>query len=372
MNFARAAADLKRFPAAQGRRTLGAAIIAVISASGAFGLTLALTPLRGRSSFLLMVAAVATSAVFGGRRAGIFCALLGSLLYAAVLPSYRVFSVTKTDDVLRMLMFLLVSVLISLLAGRLRKLQRETARLVEEAQAFAQRERESRLAAEAAIAVRDDFISVAGHELRAPLAAIQLTSDLLRRQAARENKESFRAPLERLDLSLQRLTRLIGNVLDTSQLAAGKLSLDPEEFDLADLAAEVAHRLAENAERSGCPIQVRAEPAPGRWDRGRVDQVITNLLSNALKFGAGRPVELTTWCDGTNAYVSVRDAGVGIPPEDQARIFERFERASPSRQYPGLGLGLWISREIVQQHGGEISLDSAPGRGSLFTVRLPI
>jgi signal transduction histidine kinase len=173
-------------------------------------------------------------------------------------------------------------------------------------------------------------------------------------------------------VSLQRLTRLIGNVLDTSQLAVGQLALHPEEFELGELASDVARRLAESAERAGCSLHVRTEPARGRWDRDRMDQVITNLLSNAVKFGAGRPVELSTRCDETDAYLTVRDAGVGIAPEDQARVFQRFERASSSRQYPGLGLGLWISRAIVEQHGGELALESSPGRGSVFTVRLPL
>lgn len=365
------AAHPRPFAAFRRPPPVGPYALAVLWTGVAFALTLALPPLRDRASFLMMFGAVAISAVFGGLRAGVFAAILTSILFVEFFP-VREFSLSRPHDLLRMVMFLLVSGVISVLAGKLREAQLETERLASEMADLAKREHAARVAAEAAIATRDDFISVAGHELRAPLAAMQLTSDLLRRQASRENLESFRAPLERLDLSLQRLTRLIGNVLDTSQLAVGKLTLDPEEFDLADLAAEAARRLADNAQRSGCALRVSGQAAPGRWDRTRIDQVITNLLSNAFKFGAGRPVELSTRSDGKDAYVIVRDEGVGVAPEDQSRIFERFERASSSRQYPGLGLGLWISQEIVRQHGGEISLESTPGRGSVFTVRLPV
>jgi len=229
--------------------------------------------------------------------------------------------------------------------------------------------------AQEAVRVRDDFLSIASHELRTPLTALQAhLQGLLRnlRRGTPVNPAQIAVKLETALRQTRRLGRLVNDLLDVSRITSGRLQLERETFDLAELALEFADRFREEAERAGTELRVYAPPgAVGRWDRHRMEQVLTNLLSNALKYGAGKPVDLEVLDAGANVVLRVRDRGVGIPEEAQARIFGRFERAASERHYGGLGLGLYITREIVVAHGGEITVRSAPGEGATFLVTLP-
>jgi signal transduction histidine kinase len=168
------------------------------------------------------------------------------------------------------------------------------------------------------------------------------------------------------------LVRLTEDLHEVGRINAGRLSLDPEPTDLGEVVAEVVNRLEETAKRAGCSIGIRAdEPVVGLWDRSRIDQVVTNLLMNALNFGRGRPVEVSVGAKDGTALLTVRDHGIGVSPENQSRIFERFERAVSERSYRGIGLGLWITRQIVDAHGGSIGVESEPGKGATFRVQLP-
>jgi len=220
---------------------------------------------------------------------------------------------------------------------------------------------------------RDEFLSVASHELRTPVAALQLQLQMLQR-TSRAGEALPQAMLEKME-TLERQTRRIGllvnELLDLSRLRMGKLELKLEEVDLADLVRETVEHFREIAPPGAEPT-LRADGAePGRWDRVRLEQVVTNLLVNAVKFGAGRPIEVAVEGDGDRVRLSVEDRGIGIAEEHHARVFGRFERAVPAQQFGGLGLGLWIARQIVEAHGGTIRLRSAPGAGSTFTVELP-
>jgi signal transduction histidine kinase len=173
-----------------------------------------------------------------------------------------------------------------------------------------------------------------------------------------------------MNRQIERLTGLVGRLLDVSRISAGRLTLDLEAMDLAEVARDVAGRFPEAESHQ---ITIDAPTAiEGRWDRLRVEQVITNLLSNAVTYGEGRPITITVRCVGARAEIVVADQGIGIAPEALSRIFERFERAASGRQYGGLGLGLWIVRQLVEAMDGSIGVESALGRGSTFTVRLPI
>jgi PAS domain S-box-containing protein len=225
-----------------------------------------------------------------------------------------------------------------------------------------------------AVALREVFLGVAGHELRTPLTALNLGLQGLARQAASMGEAA--ALLSKRITSCQkqgqRLARLINDLLDVSRISAGKLPMVLEEVDLSALVDEVMARMETEFEKAGCALSVSQEPhLVGRWDRSRLDQVVTNLLSNAVKYGQGRPIEVSVVAEDDGACLRVRDEGIGISPEDQARVFERFERAVAERHYGGLGLGLWISRQIVHQLGGCITLHSQPGHGSTFEVHLP-
>jgi PAS domain S-box-containing protein len=225
--------------------------------------------------------------------------------------------------------------------------------------------------AQLAIQLRDEFLSIAGHELRTPLSALLLQVQGLAR-SARIEEPKVKQRLEKAAASGMRLDRLIGQMLDVSRMTAGRLKLDPEPVRLDALIREVADRFAEIAAESNCPLTLRLDPVSGVWDRLRIEQVITNLLSNALKYGKDRPIEIEARSDGSHAVVRVIDHGIGIAPEDQNKIFERFERAGDTREYAGFGLGLWIARKIVESSGGRIAVASEPGKGATFTLKLPL
>jgi PAS domain S-box-containing protein len=226
-----------------------------------------------------------------------------------------------------------------------------------------------------AIGLREDFLSVASHELRTPLTSLRLEVENLLRFARRSADEAAGGVVqraERIDAQAARLNHLIDELLDVSRIAAGRLELQIEEVDLVAVLEEVRTRLSDEARRRGCALDIRGQPqAVGSWDASRLDQVITNLLSNAIKYGAGKPIEITVEVTGDRAVLAIHDHGLGIPAEDQDRIFRRFERAASSRNYAGIGLGLWIVKQIVEALGGTVTVESRPELGATFTVELP-
>jgi signal transduction histidine kinase len=178
--------------------------------------------------------------------------------------------------------------------------------------------------------------------------------------------------LQVIQRQAKRLGVLIEQLLDVSRLRRGRIELDREDVDLAEILREVSGRLAGSLSLAGCTIGLSTPGSVvGRWDRVRIEQVITNLLSNAIKFARSTAIEAGVEVDGDTARLVVRDRGMGIAPVDQDRIFERFERAGPSKHFGGLGLGLYITRQIVEAHGGTIRVASTPGEGSTFVVELP-
>ncbi len=230
--------------------------------------------------------------------------------------------------------------------------------------------------AQAAVAVRDEFLSIASHELRTPLTALRLALENMRRVSTREAIE--RLPTQYVERVLstaerqgQRLEKLVAALLDVSRIHMGRLELDVEDVELGATVREALGAIEDEAAQSGSQIQVRGEPVHGYWDRLRISQVVTNLLSNAVKYGGGKPVEVEFGSRGDHAVLTVRDHGIGIDPADQPQIFERFERAVSSRNYGGLGLGLYIVKRIVEAHGGTIRVESKTGEGAAFLVELP-
>ncbi len=229
-----------------------------------------------------------------------------------------------------------------------------------------------------AVRARDDFMSVAVHELRTPLAAMQLTLQALDRlMAKRAGTEDYDpVPRERLAKAIlngERLGRLIAELLDVARLRSNRLQLDRETLDLGALVQTAVGGIGELATRSSSELRLELESSiVGSFDRFRLEQVVTNLVTNALKYGQGKPIRVELRREADVAVLAVHDQGIGIDPCHQRRIFERFERAVTDRNFGGLGLGLWISRQIVEASGGTIEVDSRPGEGSHFMVRLPL
>jgi signal transduction histidine kinase/DNA-binding response OmpR family regulator len=229
--------------------------------------------------------------------------------------------------------------------------------------------------AEEAIRIRDEFLSVASHELKTPLTALRLWSDDLerRRRLGRPiDLALVEERLARMTAQIGRLEQLTGDLLDVTRLRAGQIRIEARPVDLVSLVRSAMDRFAEQAARAACALRVSAPGSlVGTWDPSRVEQICENLLSNAVKYGAGKPIDIgVTAIDGVVA-VTVRDHGIGISAEDQARIFRRFERAAPRRHFGGLGLGLYIAAQLAAAHGGSISVESQLGNGATFTLRLP-
>jgi signal transduction histidine kinase len=224
-----------------------------------------------------------------------------------------------------------------------------------------------------ALRARDVFLSVASHELRTPLQSLQLVLDGLIRNGERPPTPGHVArKIDIMRSQIQRLGMLIDNLLTVSRMASGGLALDPDQIDLGLVVREVAVRLGPVASRAGVSLHLSADPdVTGNWDPQRLEEIVVNLVSNAIKFGRGGDVDIAVEAHGDDVQLSVRDHGIGIAHDDQERIFERFERAASDRGYAGIGMGLWIVRQLVIAHGGTIEVDSAPGEGATFTVTLP-
>lgn len=235
-----------------------------------------------------------------------------------------------------------------------------------------EREREALIeTTQRALALRDEFLVVASHELRSPITNVSLQLQRLERTLERAELRELLPQMQAARGEVTRLATLINTLLDAQNVKGGHIALARSEVDLADLVRDVAERLRPRAELAGSPILIDVHSQRGQWDRLRLDQVFTNLIVNALKYGRGRPIQiLGDRADGF-ARIDVRDQGIGISHQDADRIFEKFERAVPPA-YGGFGLGLYITRQLVEAHGGSITLCSTPGQGSTFSVALPL
>jgi signal transduction histidine kinase len=218
--------------------------------------------------------------------------------------------------------------------------------------------------------VRDEFIRIASHELSTPLTSTKLA---LKRLEGMQLPGAAARSVAVMKRQVRRLEQLVTDMLDTTRLQIGRLKLERAPVDLVELVLRVIDSLASGDPRETPEIELRYEASPvGRWDAARLDQVVTNLLTNAIKYGEGRPIDVGVSADDGHARLTVQDRGIGIPPEAIERIFEPFERAVPVETHGGLGLGLYIARRVVEMHGGRISAESVLGEGTTFTVLLPL
>lgn len=233
-------------------------------------------------------------------------------------------------------------------------------------------------AARVAVQVRDTFLSIASHELRTPVTLMKMQTQLAKRNIRRGDvagltPEHVEATVNKIDRSLDRLAKLVDQILDVARIQSGHLELEREGFELSELVVEVLEQFQPQLDAAAVEVRLDFQSkAVGNWDRHRIDQVVTNILSNVIRYASSAPLIIRLRLSEGFAFLEFRDAGPGIPPEDQDRIFNRFERLANPKTVGGLGLGLHITREVVNAHGGKIRVRSDVGEGSTFVVELPI
>jgi PAS domain S-box-containing protein len=232
-------------------------------------------------------------------------------------------------------------------------------------------------ASQEALKLRNEFISIASHELKTPLTSIKLQTQMTnikfrKGDTSALSSEHIKKFVDQIDRQADRLTNLVEDMLDVSRISLGKLVLEKEVTVLNDLIKETLESLNEIIKQNGNQIICDFEPnVIAAVDRFRIEQVMTNLLTNAIKYGEGKPITITLKKHHQRVEFSICDQGMGIAQENQERIFARFERAVAAKNISGLGLGLYISQQIVQSHNGQIIVKSAPHEGACFTVILP-
>ena len=236
----------------------------------------------------------------------------------------------------------------------------------------------TQLELEQAVRMRDDFMSIVAHEVRTPLNGLILETQLRKMHLARDNASAFtldkmHAMVDRDERQIKSLIRLIEDMLDVSRIRTGKLSIRPTKFDLVQLVGNLLDNFKPQVEAAECSTRFTAElPVVGHWDEFRIEQVISNLLTNALRYGGKSQIDVRVYVQDGQARVEVQDQGIGISEENQKRIFQQFERVSAKTVVAGLGLGLFISEQIIAAHGGSIAVESKINEGALFRVCLPL
>lgn len=228
-----------------------------------------------------------------------------------------------------------------------------------------------------AIIARDEFVSISSHELKTPLTSLKLKTQFLRRKLDKNNNmphEEIKKFAEGIDHQLTRLTRLVDDMLDISRLRSGKFNLAKEKVNFCEIVHNAVEQIKPQFIEAGyeAPTLINLKEVYGNWDALRIEQVINNLLTNAIRYGEGNPVTLEVKLDGDFVELAVKDQGAGISEEQKKRIFNRFERLTEVHETTGLGLGLFLSQRIIDAHEGKIWVESEVGKGSTFYFSLPL
>ncbi len=247
------------------------------------------------------------------------------------------------------------------------------------AEAAIRRERRDAIAdLNEAVRARDEFLSIASHELKTPITSLELQlASVLKLVRSRRHREvppeKLEFKLKRATAQIHRLTALINTLLDVTRITSGGLKLSRTQVDFGQLVTGVLDRFSEAIKSCNSEVMFFADqPVIGSWDAIVLEAVVTNLVSNSVKFGQGKPINVMVSREEDVARLTVVDHGMGISQEDQSRIFQRFERAVPSKHFGGFGIGLWVAQQVVEAHGGTIRVSSREGLGSTFTVELPV
>jgi signal transduction histidine kinase len=227
---------------------------------------------------------------------------------------------------------------------------------------------------QASVTARDEFLSIASHELRTPLTPIILMIDTLELTLQRDRMltPKIKSNLVVARRQVDRLADLVEEMLEVSRITAGRLSLQLEEVDLVDLVRDAIEKVRHDADSAGCELVLRAPASVvGRWDRARVRQIVVSVIANAIKYGPRQPVTIDVTATDDHVVIITTDRGIGIEAEKRDKIFQRFERAVSLRNYGGFGIGLFVTRNLVEAHGGNITVQSERGKGARFIIELP-
>lgn len=346
----------------------------------------ALWPWVGPSRFILYYPAVILTSLLGGLEAGLVATFVSAVLavYLFFEPAHS-FDIVERGSLAPVLTFLTSGIIVAIVNEKLKRRQSELAAIELTRKSEQERLRlldeleQERTKLKEALDARDEFLSIASHELKTPLTSLLLQVQMRRRRVERNQADAFTLPsiaamLDSDQRQIERLDRLVDDMLDVSRINSGRLRIELEEFDLAALVREVVERYASETEKARVSISIpgACEPLVGRLDRLRIQQVLENLLTNALKYGDRTPVHVSLDRISDRVELRVRDSGRGIAKPDHERIFHRFERATRGSDKSGLGLGLYIVRNIVELHAGTVRVESEPGKGSTFIVELPL
>lgn len=276
----------------------------------------------------------------------------------------------------------IIAILLSLLIGFLIGSWAKKKILIKEKeiefQKIIESERKAKEAAEEAIKARDEFLAIASHELKTPLTTITLRiqstlDSILNQSLANFSGEKLVGSLNIAHEQTRRLQMLIKDLLNFSLITRGKLDLELKTANLNDIVKTSLDKFQDHLEIAQCSLSFKStEPINGIWDQIRIEQAISNLMTNAIKYGEGSPIEVEVKKDNHLAKITVKDNGIGIDPKQQKIIFERFKRATEDVKFQGLGVGLFIVKQIVEAHGGKVTVKSQLGKGSSFTIELPI
>jgi signal transduction histidine kinase len=340
-----------------------------------------LLPLIGvREPFLLFLLGVAFISWYVGFRAGILMIVFSSLVINYfLLPPYGTFF-HPVPEFISWFIYILSAVAINFIIEHSKHpaIITKYEKREKEYQQLLLKLHKDYLTAKDEIRARDEFLSIASHELKTPLSAMLLQLQTVLHNVRNVSLANFSVEnlLKMLDSAEQqsrRLSKMINDLLNVSLITTGKLDLEKEPMNLSETVIDCVERISEKAKKDGIRIQLHTkENINGNWDKVRIEQAVSNLLTNALKYGDGNPVEVTTVKQGDTAKVIVKDHGIGIPAHKHSKIFARFERAVQNDSIEGLGVGLYITQQIVQAHEGKIEVESKEHKGSTFTISLPM
>lgn len=331
--------------------------------------------------YLLSLLAIVISAWYSGKKTAYFTLILTTLAidYIFINPVNTIY-IGQLSSLVNLLIFLFTGAVIALILDRIKNTsdivmykqkEKEYLEIITQLQKQSVHQQKE-------IKSRDEFLSIASHELKTPLSAmlLQIQTALYNIRSvslANFSVEKLLKMLQSTEQQSKRLSKMINDLLNVSLIRTGRLELEKEQADLGQLVKEVSDRFSEKAEREGSPLLLKTEKKViGTFDKLRIEQAVTNLISNAIKYGAHEPIDIRVEKNGNFGRITVSDRGIGIPKDRQDRIFERFERAVSNHNYKGLGVGLYITQHIIRTHNGRVTLQSKPNAGSTFTIELPL